>query len=92
MNDFFPGIEQIKYIPHGSGELSYKHYDADKEILGKKMSEHLRVAACYWHNFCWDGSDAFGSATRKNSWRVDDSMGYAFNKADAVFEFIHKFF
>ena len=90
MNEFFPGIEKVKYNPNTKHGLHYQYYDPDKVILGKKMSEHLRVAACYWHNFCWDGSDAFGGGTRKTTWGSGDVIQHAFNKADAVFEFIEK--
>ena len=40
--------------------FAFKHYDADAVIDGKTMKEHLRFAACYWHNFCSTGFDIFG--------------------------------
>ena len=27
------------------------------------MEEHLLFAACFWHTFCWPGSDVFGGGT-----------------------------
>ena len=30
-------------------------------VLGKRMEDQLRFAVCYWHSFCWPGSDMFGA-------------------------------
>ena len=66
---FFPDIERV---PYGGSEsespLAYRYYDADRELLGKTMCEHLRVAVCYWHSFCWPGSDVFGDGTFDRPW------------------------
>ena len=40
--------------------LSFKYYDEDRIVLGKKMKDHLRFATCYWHTFTWPGLDPFG--------------------------------
>ncbi|MGR5543049.1 xylose isomerase, partial [Vibrio campbellii] len=63
----------------------------DKMILGKSMKEHLRFAACYWHNFRWGGADIFGDGTFDHEWlKVSDPMEQARVKADAAFEFFAK--
>ena len=60
-------------------------------ILGKSMKDHLRFAACYWHNFCWPGSDVFGAGTFDRPWHKPGSpMDMAKMKADAAFEFFKK--
>ena len=91
MKQYFPQINNIEYNPNAMpGELSYRHYDANKIVLGKTMAEHLRLAVCYWHNFCWEGNDAFGGTTRITPWKCNDAMQMAYNKADAIFEFVTK--
>ncbi len=36
--------------------------------LARTMEEHLRLAVCYWHSFCWDGTDIFGQGTFHRPW------------------------
>ncbi|PSW10279.1 xylose isomerase [Photobacterium rosenbergii] len=92
MAEYFKGIENIKFEGTDStNPLSFKHYDANKVIHGKTMAEHLRFAACYWHNFCWEGTDPFGMATYDRAWlKSHDPMEVAKMKADAAFEFFSK--
>ncbi|MDR2509991.1 MAG: xylose isomerase, partial [Spirochaetaceae bacterium] len=62
--EYFPGIKKIAYEgPKSKNPLSFKYYDAEKSVAGKKMREHLRFAVAYWHSFCGDGADPFGAAT-----------------------------
>ncbi|MDR3412170.1 MAG: xylose isomerase [Formivibrio sp.] len=71
--------------------LAFHHYHPDEKILGKSMKEHLRMAVCYWHTFCWPGSDVFGSGTFGRPWHQGtDEMQMAMAKADAAFEFFSK--
>jgi len=65
--------------------LSYRHYDPDEMIAGKRMEDHLRFAVCYWHNFVWPGTDPFGGQTFERPWFGDD-MTAAKTKADIAFE------
>ena len=91
MNKYFREINKIKYNQKSKpGSLDYKFYDSKRMVLGKTMAEHLRIAVCYWHNFCWDGNDAFGGATRNTPWKSGDLMQQSYNKADAIFEFVSK--
>ena len=55
-------------------------------VLGKRMEDHLRFAACYWHSFVWPGSDPFGGQTFERPWFGDDTMKHAKLKADVAFE------
>jgi xylose isomerase len=52
------------------------------------MEDHLRLAVCYWHSFCWPGSDPFGGETFNRTWMAagGDPMGQAKLKADVAFE------
>jgi xylose isomerase len=56
--------------------------------MGKTMEDHLRMAVCYWHTFCWDGFDVFGSGTFNRPWHggpIDQAR--ADHKLDEAFEF-----
>jgi xylose isomerase len=72
--------------------MTFKVYDPDRMVLGKRMEEHLRMAVCYWHSFNWPGSDVFGSGTFDRPWldAAADPMTAARTKLDAAFEFFAK--
>jgi len=72
--------------------LSFKVYDADRLVLGKRMADHLRIAICLWHSFNWPGSDVFGVGTFDRPWLMPgaDPLVAARTKLDAAFEFIAK--
>ncbi|WP_295895697.1 xylose isomerase [uncultured Vibrio sp.] len=92
MTEFFKNIGNVKFEgKESTNPMAFRHYDADKMILGKSMKEHLRFAACYWHNFRWAGADIFGDGTFDHEWlKVSDPMEQARVKADAAFEFFSK--
>ena len=86
MTDFFKGIPQIKYEgPQTENDFAFRHYDAEEVVMGKKMKDHLRFAAAYWHSFAWSGGDPFGGQTFERPW-FGDTMEAAKLKADAAFE------
>ena len=63
-SSFFADIAPIRYEgPESDNELAYRWYDKDRVVLGKRMEDHLRFAVCFWHTFCWPGSDIFGAGT-----------------------------
>lgn len=90
--EYFPGIGKIPFEGTGSDNpLSFKFYDENRLVAGKTMKDHLRFAVAYWHTFCADGSDTFGSATLSREWNKGATgLERAENKADAAFEFITK--
>ncbi|MEJ7139015.1 xylose isomerase [Amphibiibacter pelophylacis] len=94
--EYFPGIAPVRFQGTSHcGDLSYRHYDPDRLILGKSMRDHLRLAACYWHTFVWPGNDVFGSGTFQRPWHAQahpraTAMELARKKADAAFEFFTK--
>ena len=92
MAQYFDQINKIAYEGADStNPLAFKHYNANEKILGKTMAEHLRMAACYWHNFCWNGQDVFGQGTFGRPWlEAGDAMAQAKAKADVAFEFFSK--
>ena len=91
--EYFPTITRIKYEgPKSDNPLAFKFYDPEKKVGKKKMKDHLRFAIAYWHSFCADGTDPFGSATHIHPWSADakTAMEAAENKMEAAFEFITK--
>lgn len=90
--EYFPGIGKIAYEgPKSKNPLAFKYYDPEKVVGGKKMKDILRYATAYWHTFCGDGGDPFGSSTHNFPWNAsNDAMANAESKADAAFEFITK--
>ncbi|MDR0878850.1 MAG: xylose isomerase [Treponema sp.] len=90
--EYFPKIGKIKYEgPKSDNPLSFKYYDPEKKVGKKKMKDHLRFAVAYWHSFCADGTDPFGSATIPHPWNEGKNpIEKAENKMDAAFEFFTK--
>jgi xylose isomerase len=89
---FFPDIEPIRYGgPDSPEELAYRFYDADRKVLGKTMREQLRVSVCYWHSFCWDGTDMFGAPIFERPWQSGAGpLELAERKLDVAFELFEK--
>jgi xylose isomerase len=55
------------------------------------MEDHLRFAACFWHGFCWPGSDVFGGPTFDRPWqRGANDAAAAAMKREVAFEFFTK--
>ncbi|MFT5676113.1 MAG: xylose isomerase [Paraglaciecola sp.] len=92
MAEYFKDIPKIEFAgTRSDNPLAFHHYNPDELVLGKSMKEHLRFASCYWHNFCWDGTDVFGQGTFARPWlQGGDPMAMAKAKADVAFEFFSK--
>ena len=86
MKNFFSTVDKITYEgSSSSNKFSFKHYNPDETINNKRMEDHLRFAACYWHNFVWTGTDPFGGDTFERPW-FGNTMKNAKLKADIAFE------
>ncbi len=86
MSDFFGDIEPIRYEgPESGNPFAFKHYEPDRMVMGKRMEDHLRMAVCYWHSFCWPGGDPFGGQTFERPW-FGETLADAELKADVAFE------
>ena len=85
---FFGLDRPIRYEgPNSRNPLAFRWYDPNKKVLGKKLADHLRMAVCYWHTFCWGGGDPFGGSTLIRPWfDTGDALGEAKLKADVAFE------
>ena len=92
MTNYFKNISKINYEGlQSNNPLSFKYYDEDQIVLGKKMKEHLRFATCYWHTFTWPGLDPFGSATLDRPWmQKGDPIEKAEEKLNEAFDFFSK--
>src|SRR6266508_2919700 len=92
--EFFSAVAES--VPFGGLEstepLSFKVYQPDRLVLGKRMEDHLRIAVCLWHSFNWPGSDVFGVGTFDRPWldpRLDPMIA-ARARVEAAFEFLAK--
>ena len=92
MTDYFYHIPEINYEGKDSNNtLSFKYYNKDQTVLGKRMREHMRFATCYWHTFTWPGLDPFGGPTFERPWmEKGDSLSMAEIKLNAAFDFFTK--
>ncbi|MCB0686922.1 MAG: xylose isomerase [Saprospiraceae bacterium] len=90
--EYFPGIGKVEFEGKDSDNpLAFKYYDASRIVDGKSMQDHFRFAVAYWHSFCNELSDPFGSGTRNMPWlNHAEPMERAYHKMDAAFEFITK--
>jgi xylose isomerase len=86
---FFARTDLLAFAGEGSRDpLSYRFYDRDRVVAGRRMEDHLRFAVCYWHSFTWPGGDPFGGETFLRPWMRPggDPMEQARAKADVAFE------
>ena len=90
---YFPEVEKpIAYEGSDSkNPLAFRYYDKDREVAGKRMSEHLKFAVCYWHTMRGTGADVFGGGSFVRRWgRESDPMEAARSTMDAAFELFEK--
>ena len=91
---FFPEVDgPIGYAgPDSTDPLTFRWYDAEREVAGRRMADHLRFAVAYWHSFNWTGFDIFGDGALPRPWLHDagDPMDAARRKMEVAFEFLAK--
>lgn len=91
--EFFPEIVAIRYEgPDSTNPLSFRYYNASEVILGRPMSEWLRFSLSFWHTMRGDGSDPFGSPTKRWRWEDPglDPLAVARRRLDVFFELLSK--
>lgn len=90
--EIFDAVKPIRFEgPDTENPLAYRYYDKDRVVLGKRMEDHLRMAVCYWHTFCWGGHDLFGEGTFDRPWQSPTNDRQAADlKLAASFEFFSK--
>ena len=88
---FFPKIGKIKYKPKSRKALTFKCYNPEEVILGKKMKDWLRFSVVFWHTFRGKGLDPFGGPTMVRPWDDEsETLDNAYRRARAAFEFMSK--
>jgi xylose isomerase len=86
VSDFFKGVKPVKFKgPRSKDPLTYRFYNKDEMVAGKRMEDHIRPAIAYWHTFAWEGGDPFGGRTFDRPW-WGKGMDGAKLKADVAFE------
>ena len=84
-------IEKVVYKgPDSKDPFSFKYYNPDEVILGKKMRDHLKFAMSYWHTLDYCGVDMFGGPTEDKSWGETEPMKLYEKRADVAFELMDK--
>ena len=92
MKTYFPNIDKIPYEgPHSKNPLTFRYYDANRIVAGKKLSEWCKFAMAWWHTLCAEGTDQFGGGTKTFPWTDGaDALTIAKQRVDAGFEFMQK--
>ena len=69
MSEFFPNVSKIQYEgPESKNPLAFKHYNAEEEVEGKSMRDHMRFGAAYWHCMRNPLGDPCGVGTDQTPW------------------------
>ena len=90
MDNIF-NIPEIAYEgPKSTNPFSFKFYNKDEIIGGKKMSEHLKFSMAYWHTMVADGTDMFGVGTIDKTLNEKTPMDIYKKKVYAAFEIMNK--
>ena len=86
----FLEIVNVPYLGKNSKEMfSFRYYNKDEILLGKKMKDHLRFAMSYWHTINASGTDMFGGDTMNKNFEKEGMEKYK-AKADFAFELMQK--
>lgn len=90
--EYFANIPAIKFEgAQSKNPFAFRYYDANRVVMGKKMSEWLKFAMAWWHTLCAEGGDQFGGGTKSFPWNTNpDPVQAAKDKADAGFEIMKK--
>lgn len=89
----FFNLDKVQYAgPNSEDPFTFKYYNKDAVVAGRKMSEWTRFSVCFWHTFRGVGTDPFGSATLIRPWETSDSsvLEICKKRVDAAFEFFVK--
>ena len=73
MQAYFDQLDRVRYEgPKTTNPLAFRHYNPDELVLGKRMEDHLRFAACYCKNpmYCC-------LTSRPTTWMPSRSIGWS---------------
>jgi len=92
MKEHFAGVPRVEYEgPDSDNPFAFKHYDPEEEVGGKRMKEHLRFGAAYWHVMRNPLGDPFGLGTALMPWDDgSESLDNALARVPVFFEFLDK--
>ncbi len=87
--EYFANIQNIKFEgAESKNPFAFRYYDANRVVMGKKMSEWLKFAMAWWHTLGAEGGDQFGGGTKSFPWNTNpDPVAAAKEKADAGIEY-----
>ena len=87
-SDYFSSLPKASFEGEESrNDFAYRYYDKDRMVMGKRMEDQLRLSVCFWHTFCWDGSDVFGAGGFNRPWHAEaDGKAAAKQKREAAFD------
>ena len=90
--EFFPNIGKIPFEGKESkNPMAFHYYEPERMVHGKKMKDWLKFSMAWWHTLGADGSDQFGSGTKKFPWNEGSTaLERAKSKMDAGFEIMQK--
>lgn len=90
--EFFPNIGKIQFEgTESKNPMAFHYYEPERMVHGKKMKDWLRFSMAWWHTLGANGSDQFGSGTKKFPWNEGSTaLERAKNKMDAGFEIMQK--
>lgn len=84
-------IDRVRYAgPKDKDPFTFKYYNPDEVIAGKKMRDHLKFAMSYWHTINASGTDMFGGDTMDKTFGIADPMERYRAKADFAFGLMDK--
>lgn len=85
---YIKNIEKFKYKGMNTNNpYSFRHYNPEEIISGKKMKEYLPFAMAWWHTMVFEGTDAFGSGVVDRPWKNEtEPLEIAKIKVDYAFE------
>ena len=77
--------------PQSKNPLAFKHYDANRLVMGKPMKDHLKFSLAWWHAMSATGLDMFGPGTADKTFgEAPGTMEHARAKVDQGFDFMQK--
>lgn len=90
---YYQEISKIEFEGSKSkNPFSFKYYNKEEVVLGKKMKDHFKFAMAYWHTLTGDGTDPFGAPTVDRPWddQASDPMAKAIERVHVGFEIMEK--
>ncbi|MDD4000956.1 MAG: xylose isomerase [Bacilli bacterium] len=83
-------IGKIEYKGSKNKEkFSFKYYNPEEVLYGKKMKDHLKFAMSYWHTLVAEGIDIFGEPSGDKSFGQTEPLKRYQAKADFGFELMN---